>query len=198
MNYKMEFEIKDQKRILEGFIKVDKLEVEYDRFDQQGRNKVERYNLDRPEASAVLLENTTNNTVVIVEQFRFAVATKPDHNGWALEIIAGLVDPGEEPIAAAYRETIEESGYQAKQLEHLYTFFPSIGISNEIVHIYYGKVTDADKINSGGGLELENEDIKIHEIAIPDLVEMLKKGEIRDSKTIMAIQWLAAKKQIAL
>jgi nudix-type nucleoside diphosphatase (YffH/AdpP family) len=194
----MDFEIKNQKRILDGFIKVDELQVEFDRFDQQGRNLVKRFNLERPEAAAVILENVSNNSVIVVEQFRFAVASKPNQNAWIIEIIAGLVDPGETPIEAAYRETLEESGYQVKQLEHLYTFYASIGISNENVHIFYGQVTDADKIEKGGGLEIESEDLKIHEIPISELVEMLKKGEIRDSKTIMGIQWLASKKQIPL
>ena len=193
----MEFEIKNQKRILDGFIKVDELQVEFDRFDQQGRNSVKRYNLERPEAAAVILENVSNNSVIIVEQFRFAVASRSTHKAWVLEIIAGLVDPGEEPIEAAYRETLEESGYQVKQLEHLYTFYASIGISNELVSIFYGQVSDADKIEKGGGLEIENEDIKIHEIPIPELMDMLRNGEINDSKTIMAIQWLALKKQMA-
>ena len=194
----MEFEIKDQKRILDGFIKVDELQVEYDRFDQQGRNAVKRYNLERPEASAVLLENVSNNSVIIVEQFRFAVASRVIHKAWVWEIIAGLVDPGETPIEAAYRETLEESGYRVKQLEHLYTFYASIGISNESVSIFYGQVSDTDKMEKGGGLEVENEDIRIHEVPIPELIDRLRKGEIKDSKTIMAIQWLASKKQMTL
>jgi len=194
----MDFEVKDRKRILDGFIKVDELQVEYDRFDQQGRNAVKRYNLERPDASAVLLENVSNNSVIIVEQFRFAAASKATHQAWVWEIIAGLVDPGETPIEAAYRETLEESGYRVKHLEHLYTFYASIGISNESVSIFYGQVNDADKIEKGGGLEIEHEDIKIHEVPIPELIDRLRKGEIRDSKTIMAIQWLASKKQISL
>ena len=194
----MDFEIKNQKRILDGFIKVDELQVEFDRFDQQGQNSVKRFNLERPEAAAVVLENVSNNSIIIVEQFRYAVASKPNQNAWIMEIIAGLVDPGETPIEAAYRETLEESGYQVKQLEHLYTFYSSIGISNETVHIFYGQVTDEDKIEKGGGLEIESEDLKIHEIPISELVKMLKKGEIKDSKTIMGIQWLASKKQIPL
>lgn len=194
----MDFEIKTQKRILDGFIKVDELQVEFDRFDQQGRNSVKRYNLERPEAAAVILENVSNNSIIVVEQFRFAVASKPNQNAWIIEIIAGLVDPGETPIEAAYRETLEESGYQVKQLEHVYTFYSSIGISNENVHIFYGQVTDADKAEKGGGLEIENEDLKIHEIPISKMVEMLKRGEIKDSKTIMGIQWLASKKQIPI
>lgn len=194
----MDFEIKDQKRILDGFIKVDELEVEFDRFDQQGRNTVKRFNLERPEASAVILENVSNNSVIIVEQFRYSVASRPNQKAWVWEIIAGLVDPGETPIEAAYRETLEESGYRVKQLEHLYTFYSSIGISNESISIFYGQVSDADKMETGGGLEEENEDIRIHEIPISQLVDMLRQGEIKDSKTIIAIQWLASKKQIAL
>ena len=194
----MEFEIKNRERILDGFFKVDKLEVEYDRFDNNGRNSVIRYNLERPEASAVILENVSSNKVVIVEQFRFSIASKPGQSGWAHEIIAGLVDPGEKPIDAAYRETIEESGYKVKKLNHIYTFYPSIGISNETVYIFHGEVTDEDKINAGGGMEEESEDLRIHEMTVQELVDMLKSGEIRDSKTIMGIQWLASKHQIPL
>ena len=53
-------------------------------------------------------------------------------------------------------------------------------------------------MEKGGGLEVENEDIRIHEVPIPELIDRLRKGEIKDSKTIMAIQWLASKKQMTL
>lgn len=193
-NETMDYKILKSERLLDDFITVDKVRVEHDQFNSRHPANVIRYNIERPQAVAVILENVETGTIVLVEQFRFATVKKNPKNGWVLEIIAGLVDSGEEPVSCGIRETMEETGYRVNSLEFIQTYYGSVGISTEQVHLFYGQVRSTDKVGDGGGLEHENEDLAIREIPFEELMQMMKKGDIIDSKTIIGLQWLALKK----
>ena len=191
----MEFEIVKKERLFEEFFKVDKVRVRHDNFRNGERSLVRRYHLSRPDAVAVVLENISKGTIVLVEQFRYATIQKYSKNGWILEIIAGLKDvSGESEEACAIRETLEETGYRVSQLEFITTYYASVGISDEKVTLFYGQVTDEDKVAAGGGLEHENEDLAVREIPFQELMDKVKNGTIVDSKTIIGLQWLSLKK----
>lgn len=190
----MKFKVLKSERILDEFITVDKVQVEHEQFNREESANVCRYNIERPQAVAVILENTTTGALVLVEQFRYATVQDNPKNGWVLEIIAGLLDKGETPEQCGIRETLEETGYQVENLDFIHTYYGSVGISTEQIHLFYGKVSSSDKVETGGGLEHENEDLAIREIPYERLVEMLKNGEIIDSKTILGLQWLILKK----
>ena len=68
--------------------------------------------------------------VYMVRQFR-----KPYEKA-ILEIPAGKIDPGEEPLVCGKRELIEETGYRAKEFISLGEFYPSVGYTNEVIHIF--------------------------------------------------------------
>lgn len=191
----MNFKVLKEERLLDEFITVDKVQVEHDQFNHVAPANVCRYNIERPQAVAVILENTTTGALVLVEQFRYATVKHNKKNGWVLEIIAGLLDEGETPEACGMRETLEETGYKVDQLEFIHTYYGSVGISTEQIHLFYGQVSTSDKVEKGGGLVHEHEDLAIREIPYEDLIQRLKKGEIIDSKTILGLQWLMLKKQ---
>lgn len=86
-----------------------------------------------PGDAAVILPIDENNNVVFVKQIREAVGFL------SLELPAGMVDPGEEPIDTARRELEEETGIRAKTVEHLISVYPSSGYTSERVHIFYAK-----------------------------------------------------------
>ncbi|MCP4294904.1 MAG: NUDIX hydrolase [Proteobacteria bacterium] len=190
----MEYEIIKKERLFSEFFKIDRVDIQHDNFRDDKKSLVRRYHLQRPEAVAIILENTTTGNLILVEQFRYSSIDRSAGNGWALEIIAGLIDKGESPLNCAIRETYEETGYRVEKLELITTFFASIGISNELVHLFHGEVTSADKIGEGGGLAHENEDLAIREMSRQKLMESIKTGEINDSKTIIGIQWLLLNK----
>ncbi len=190
----MEYEIIKKDRLFSEFFKVDRVEVKHDNFKNEDQSLVRRYHLQRPEAAAIILENITTGDIVMVEQFRYSSLKKSSTNGWSLEIIAGLVDEGETALQCAIRETFEETGYQVKSLEFVFTYFASIGISDELVHLYYGQVESVDKIAEGGGLAHENEDLAIREVSLEELIEGIRTGKINDGKSIIGIQWLLLKK----
>ena len=115
--------------------------------------------------------------MVLVRQYRKAAEDV------LLEIPAGKLDvDDEEPINAACRELQEETGYMAINMQHMTSFYTSVGFSDEIIHLYF-----ADKLVAGAPCPDENEHIEAFSYDIEELKEMIRNGGIKDAKTIIAI-----------
>lgn len=125
---------------------------------------------------AVLAAVTEDEKMVMVRQFR-----KPAERVM-LEVPAGKIDPGEQPLEAALRELKEETGYTPGNIEFLTKFYPSVGYSEEVLYLYL--CTD---LTAGETHFDENEAIDIEEIPVKQLYKMTMEGQIEDAKTIIAI-----------
>ena len=112
----------------------------------------------------------------LVEQFR-----KPYEKA-ILEIPAGKRDKGEEPADCGKRELTEETGLVAKELISLGEFYPSVGYTNEIIHLYFAKDFVCGTSNPD-----EDEYVDIVKISFEKLFTMVMDGEIKDGKTIAAV-----------
>jgi nudix-type nucleoside diphosphatase (YffH/AdpP family) len=186
--------IKQMRRVLDDFFKVDELIVSHEQIDGSMSADQRRLVFERGDAAAMLLLNKDSNSVVLVEQFKAPVLIgrrrdDPDgSDGWIVETIAGMVDPGETPEAAAIRETLEETGYKIQHPKLIARFFSSPGGTSERVFLYFAEVRDADKIASGGGID--DEDIKVVPMPVEELFSRLTKGTIEDPKLLIAAYWL--------
>src|SRR6185312_9838342 len=107
-----------------------------------------------------------------------------------LETPAGFLD-GADPHARMKEEIEEETGYRINSLEKVFEALMVPGCVTHAVHCFVGKYTPADRIGHGGGLASEGEDIEVVELPIDDAVAMVRRGEIRDGKTIMLLQYAA-------
>jgi len=125
----------------------------------------------------------TKEKIVLVEQFRYAVGER------LLEIPAGTLHKGEDPVAAAKREIREEIGYAANKLEKLDIFYPSPGVTDEFVIIY--KATGLRPSRLAADFD---EDIKVKVVRLSDALRYIKEGRIKDAKTVIAILLMAGKK----
>lgn len=125
---------------------------------------------------AVLAALTAEEKMVMVRQYR-----KPAER-IMLEVPAGKIDPGEEPLHAALRELKEETGYTAGKVAFLTKFYPSVGYSEEILYLYL--CTDLTPEETCFD---ENEAIDIEEMDLDTLFHMAMSGEIEDAKTLIAI-----------
>lgn len=126
--------------------------------------------------SVGILPFLTKDKIVLVEQFRYAVGER------LLEIPAGTLHKGEAPLAAAKREIQEEIGYAAGDLEKLYTFYPSPGVTDEFVVIY--------KAGNLKPARLEpdfDEDITVRIVKLSEALGYIKRGRIKDAKTVIAL-----------
>ncbi|MFA7660517.1 MAG: NUDIX hydrolase [Anaerovoracaceae bacterium] len=129
---------------------------------------------------------TDDKKMVLVRQFRKAAEKV------VLEAPAGKIDHDEEdPQDAAVRELKEETGYSTAHMEHVTSFYSSIGYSEEVIHLYYATGLTPGKTNYD-----DNEAIVVVEYDIAQLKEMVLNGEIEDGKTIAAILIAAAREGI--
>ena len=115
--------------------------------------------------------------VLLVRQYRYAYGES------IYEIPAGKLELGEDPMMAAARELEEEAGVKAGRLELLFIDYPTPGYTNEKIYIY--RAYDGERV--AAHLD-EGEFLDVEYLPIGRVKEMLKKGEIRDGKTIIALQ----------
>jgi len=149
----------------------------------EGR-KVKREMIEHRGAAAMLAFDE-NKKVILVKQHRFP-------HGYVLEIPAGTLEKNEDPTKCAFRELEEETGYRAKKMTPLISFYPSIGYNSEIIHCYV-----ASGLKKIADLKLDADEIlSVEKIELAKLMKMIKKGEIQDAKTICAVMTFAAKKKL--
>ncbi len=130
--------------------------------------------IERVPASAILAIDS-NGMVIMVEQDRGSF-------GKVLEVPAGKVEQGENPLETALRELEEETGYRGLECNHLISYYPSVGYTTEVIHCYVTK-----KLVSGHQRLDDGEKVTVKLIPFNQLVEMIDTGEIKDSKTIMCV-----------
>jgi nudix-type nucleoside diphosphatase (YffH/AdpP family) len=186
-----------QQRLFDDFFKIDELLVTHRQIDGTTSSVQRRLVFERGDSVAVLLFNRDRRAVVLVEQFKAPtlIARRRDDpattDGWLVEPLAGMIDTGEAPEAAAIRETLEETGYRIREPELIGRFFVSPGGTSERVFLYFAEVGDADRVGMGGGID--DEDIKVLEIGLEELFEQLARGLIEDAKLAIGAYWLQSR-----
>ncbi len=117
-----------------------------------------------------------DKNVLMVRQFR-----KP-YDEVVLEIPAGKLEKGEEPLPAGMRELSEETGYEAKEYTFLGKFYPTPGYCSEIIHLYLAR-----KLSFVGQHLDPDEFVEAEKIPLEKLVQMVMDNQIPDGKTAIAI-----------
>jgi ADP-ribose pyrophosphatase len=139
--------------------------------------------------TAVLPLDLARREIVLLRQFRL-----PAHLATGLgeltEIVAGHVEDGETPAAAAFRECIEEIGVRPAALYKLFEFIPVPGASDEHAYLYLGLV-DAAGIPDRAGAADEKEATRPMRVPIDTALAALERGIMRNGFLLMALQWLA-------
>ncbi|HPI98487.1 MAG TPA: NUDIX hydrolase [Synergistales bacterium] len=152
-------------------LRVDK--VEFPNGKRTSREVVEH------EAAVGIIPITNDGQVVLVKQYRYAVC------GELLEIPAGIVEKGEDPINTASRELREETGHDARRLKELGRFYTSPGFSNELLILYLAEDLFPSKLK-----EDDDEFIEVVEWPISEIDNTFLREKIRDGKTFAALSWL--------
>ncbi len=105
-----------------------------------------------------------------------------------IEACAGLLDK-DNPEDCIRRETEEETGYKISQVHKIFEAYMSPGSVTEILHFFVAEYSTSMKVNEGGGIEHEQEDIEVLELPFTKAMQMIESGEIKDGKTIMLLQY---------
>jgi GDP-mannose pyrophosphatase NudK len=168
--------------------------ITFNYLSKNGDSKIHsREAYDRGNGATILLYNTENKTVILTRQFRLPTYINGNADGMLIETCAGLLDY-DNPEDAIKRETEEETGYIISSIKKVYEAYMSPGSVTERLYFFIAKYTAEMKTGTGGGVE--DEDIEVMELPFGDAMTMIAKGEIRDGKTIILLQYLALNKII--
>lgn len=174
-----------------GYFAVDELTLRHRRFDGTMSATMNREVWALGDAMLVLPYDPVRDRVLLVEQFRVGPYLRGDLSPWLLEPIAGRIDPGETPEAAARREAEEEAGLTLGALELIADGYPSPGTTSEHFHIFLGLADLPDDITGSGGLDSEDEDIRSHLLTWAEFDAALMAGSFKLVPLELAGHWLA-------
>ena len=165
-----------QERKLSSEMKFDGklIKVTYDIADVNGK-EAWREVVHHPGASAVVAIDE-DNRIIMEKQFRYAL------NDYLLEIPAGKLDAGEDPLVCAKRELEEETGIIASEWISLGTIATSPGFCNEVIHLYVAKGLSKGEIHWD-----EDEYVEVERYTLDELLQCIKEETIKDSKTLSAL-----------
>ncbi|USK58693.1 NUDIX domain-containing protein [Peribacillus asahii] len=136
--------------------------------------------IKHPGAVAVIAI-TDDGKIVMVEQYRKAMERS------LVEIPAGKLEPGEEPLKTAKRELEEETGYVCERMEHVISFYTSPGFADELVHVYVAH--QLSKKEDAASLD-EDEFVEVIELTLEEAQQYIVEEKIYDAKTAYAVQYL--------
>ena len=125
---------------------------------------------------SIMVAVTDEGKVLMVRQYRKAFEKA------LLELPAGKRDPGEVPEVTAARELSEETGYTASSVKPLVSFYPTCGYSNEDLYIYICRGLTPGKTHWD-----DTECLDVLEYDVDELMDMIMRNEIKDSKTIIGL-----------
>jgi GDP-mannose pyrophosphatase NudK len=179
--------IVEKKLLSDNWYKLYKYTFEI--TDGQGKVlKQTREAYDRGNGAVILLYNRENKTVVLTRQFRLPTFVNSNLDGMMIEACAGLLDE-DEPEDCIRRETEEETGYRIEHVQKIYEAYMSPGSVTEILHFFTGEYSKDQKVNQGGGVDHEQENIEVLELDFNKAYEMISTRDIKDAKTIMLLQY---------
>ncbi|HFF8437402.1 TPA: GDP-mannose pyrophosphatase [Serratia marcescens] len=148
-----------------------------------------RETYDRGDGAVILLFNRQAQTVVLTRQFRFPVFVN-GHDGMLIEAAAGLLDNASRE-ARIRAEAEEETGYFVQNVEKVFEAYMSPGSVTEKLHFFVGEYQASDRLNEGGGVVAEGEDLEVLELPLAQALQAVRQGTIVDAKTIMLLQFVA-------
>ena len=180
-------QILEKKLLSDNWYKLWRYTYEMTRAD--GKTETQhREAYDRGNGATILLYNPEQKTVILTRQFRLPTYVNGNPEGLLIEACAGLLDH-DDPEQAIRRETEEETGYKIDDVQKVFEAYMSPGSVTEILYFFVAKYTSAHKVNEGGGVAHEQENIEVLELPFAEALEMVANGEIRDGKTIMLLQY---------
>ena len=196
VNRKVEL-LKEQDVFHQAIFTVREARLRHELRNGTMSDEIVRLNLDRGDSVAALVHNVESDEIVLTLQFRYPTYQKGEGPGWLLELPAGVVRRGEDPAGTLMRELEEEIGYRARNIVPITSFYLSPGGSSERIWLYYVEVDASSRVSDGGGVADEGEDIEVVYMPVTEALTAVEEQQLPDAKTIIALQWLAARRLLA-
>jgi nudix-type nucleoside diphosphatase (YffH/AdpP family) len=183
--------------------KTPALELEEHRFRYRRRGGswspvATRNTISRGDAASAILFEPETQRLHFVRQFRFPAydpaGSAPDR-GWLVELVAGMVDPGETPGQCIIREVEEETGFIIQSPTLIGRFYLSPGVSRERLFLFYAEVSAGRRKpppgDAGPGqYGTSDEDLEMLSMSVPAFLACVERMEIADAKTLAAAEYL--------
>ncbi len=126
--------------------------------------------------SIVVLPVLDDGRLLLIRQYRHSVG------GYLWELVAGRIEPREQPLPGAKRELLEETGYTARRWEKILDLFPSPGFVSERMVIYVAR-----GLSAGTAHPEDDERISVRAFAPREIEKWIRTGKLRDAKSVAAI-----------
>ena len=133
----------------------------------------------RHAGAVVVIPILDNGDLILERQHRYPLRRD------FIELPAGKIDPGEETLACAQRELLEETGYTAREWQYVTTVYPCIGYANEQLVYYLAR-----GLTYSSHAPDEDEFLEIFQLPFANALEMVRSGEICEVKTVIGLFWL--------
>ena len=164
--------------------------IDYDfQFKDGTWKRLSRESYDRGNGTSILLYNKEKGTIILTKQFRMPAYANNKNDGMSIEVCAGALDKDEAPEVCIIREVEEEVGYRIEKATKVLEAYTSPGAVTEKMFMFIAEYDETMKVNDGGGVDSENEEIDVLEISFSKAIKMMHDFEIKDAKTIMLLQY---------
>ena len=167
---------------------LNKVTYEYQKKNGEWETH-QREAYDRGNGATILLYNKENRKIILTRQFRMPTYVNGNETGMMIEACAGLLDK-DNPEDCIKKEAEEETGYKISEVRKIFEAYMSPGSVTEILYFFIAEYSKDMKVNDGGGLEDEQENIEVLELDFDKAYDMISTGEIKDGKTIMLLQYV--------
>lgn len=176
-----------------GHFALEVLDLTHRRHDGRMGPRLTREVFVAGDAVTVLPWDPVRDRVLVIDQFRPAVAARGEAQPWMLEPIAGRIDPGETPEETAIREAQEEAGLDLDPARLVAgpAGYASPGSVNEYIYGFVALCDLPDGTGGHWGLETEAEDIRAHLLPRAELTRMARAGELPNAPLALLALWLA-------
>ncbi len=186
MNY--QWDIIDHQILFQGYFRIEQYTLQHELFAGGVSGAFTREIFERGHAVGVLPYDPQSDRVVLIEQFRAGVIGKLERP-WLKEVVAGIIESGENEEQVALRECHEEAGCDIQQLEPITRYFVSPGGTTEQCALFCGRV-DSQGVGGIHGLADEFEDIRVEVVELEQAAQWLEQGVINSAAAIISLQWL--------
>ncbi|CCJ89796.1 ADP-ribose diphosphatase [Cronobacter turicensis] len=185
---KNDVEIIAREKLYRGFFSLDLYRFRHRLFNGEMSGEVRREIFERGHAAVLLPFDPVRDEVVLIEQIRIAAFDTSD-TPWLLELVAGMIEPGETVEEVARREAEEEAGLSVGRVKTFMSYLASPGGTSERLSLLVGEV-DATTAQGIHGLADENEDIRVHVVSREQAYQWVEEGRIDNAASVIALQWL--------
>jgi len=181
-------EVIERSVVYDGYFRMDRYRLKHKLFAGGWSGEFTRELFERGHAVALLPYDPVRDIVVLVEQFRIG-AYAADCHPWLVEVVAGIIDPGETAEEVARREAVEEAGLHVTDMIKVADYLASPGGTSETVTLYCGRV-DAGEVGGIHGLDEESEDIRVVSLPFDGVAGLLAEQRTHNATLLIALQWL--------